>query len=246
MGIVTQIAKRPWARAAVSRFGAGYIRFVRASGRWEVHNIETPRGFWDRRQPFIGAFWHARLLMMPTNWRRDVQMNMLIAARGADTELIVDIIARFGQASIRGSALHGGHDATRDMVRALRAGEYTAITPDGPHGPPMRAKRGIIDLARLAQVPILPTSYGATPRRRMRGWDRTLIPYPFGRGVINWGAPIEVPRDADEDTIEAKRIELEQSLIRLTVEADRLCGAAEADEEAMLAEAGEPVSGSAI
>jgi len=162
--------------------------------------------------------------MMPTNWRRDVKMNMLIAARGADTELIVDIIARFGQASIRGSALHGGHDATRAMVKAIRAGEYTAITPDGPHGPAMQAKRGIIDLARLAQVPILPTSYGARPRRRLSGWDRTVIPYPFGRGVINWGAPIEVPRDADETTIEAKRLALEECLTRLTHEADRLCG----------------------
>ncbi len=246
MGIVTAISRRPWARAAVSRVGAGYIRFVRASGRWRVDNIETPRSFWDRKEPFIGAFWHARLLMMPTNWRSDVQMNMLIAARGADTELIVDIISHFGQASIRGSALHGGHDATRDMVRALRANEYTAITPDGPHGPPMRAKRGIIDLARLTQVPILPTSYGATPRRRMKGWDRTLIPYPFGRGVINWGTPILVPHDADEETIEAKRLELEQSLIRLTIEADRLCGVAEAHEEAMLDEAAQAINGSPV
>jgi lysophospholipid acyltransferase (LPLAT)-like uncharacterized protein len=243
MGLVTEIAKRPWARAAVSRIGAGYIRFVRASGTWRVENQETPQAFWDRREPFIGAFWHARLLMMPTNWRRDVKMNMLIAARGADTELIVDIIAHFDQASIRGSALHGGHDATRDMIRVLRQGEYTAITPDGPHGPPMRAKRGIIDLARLAQVPILPTSYGARPRRRMRGWDRTVIPYPFGRGVITWGAPIHVPRDADEDTIEAKRRDLEQNLIRLTVEADRLCGVADADEEAMLQESPEGAGG---
>jgi len=224
MGIVTAIAERPRLRAAVSHIGAGYIRLVRATGRWQVDNLDIPQGFWDRKQPFIGAFWHARLLMMPTNWRRDVKMNMLIAARGADTELIVDIIARFGQASIRGSALHGGHDATRAMIKAIRAGEYTAITPDGPHGPAMQAKRGIIDLARLAQVPILPTSYGARPRRRLSGWDRTVIPYPFGRGVINWGAPIEVPRDADETTIEAKRLALEESLTRLTHEADRLCG----------------------
>jgi lysophospholipid acyltransferase (LPLAT)-like uncharacterized protein len=224
MGLVTAIAGRPRLRAAVSHIGAGYIRLVRATGRWQVDNIEIPQAFWDNNKPFIGAFWHARLLMMPTNWRRDVKMNMLIAARGADTELIVDIIARFGQAAIRGSALHGGHEATRDMVKVLRGGQYTAITPDGPHGPAMQAKRGIIDIARLAQVPILPTSYGARPRRRLAGWDGTVIPYPFGRGVINWGAPIEVPAEADDAMIETKRLELERSLIELTVEADRLCG----------------------
>mgnify|MGYP003990361039 CR=1 FL=1 len=88
MGLVTAIAGRPRLRAAVSHIGAGYIRLVRATGRWQVDNIEIPQAFWDNNKPFIGAFWHARLLMMPTNWRRDVKMNMLIAARGADTELI--------------------------------------------------------------------------------------------------------------------------------------------------------------
>ena len=35
-----------------------------------------------------------------------------------------------------------------------------------------------------------------------------------------WGAPIWVPRDADEQTLEAARLELETVLNRLTDQAD--------------------------
>jgi lysophospholipid acyltransferase (LPLAT)-like uncharacterized protein len=51
-------------------------------------------------------------------------------------------------------------------------------------------------------------------------WDRFLVPYPTGRGLFLWGAPIRVPPDATEAELEAKRRELEEALNRITDQAD--------------------------
>ena len=51
-------------------------------------------------------------------------------------------------------------------------------------------------------------------------WDRFVVPYPLGRGLFLWGKPILVSPDAMETDLEAKRLELEEALNRITAEAD--------------------------
>ena len=47
-----------------------------------------------------------------------------------------------------------------------------------------------------------------------------MIPYPWSRGIFLWGPPLWVPTDGDEVQLEAKRLELETLLNRLTAQAD--------------------------
>ena len=47
-----------------------------------------------------------------------------------------------------------------------------------------------------------------------------MVPYPLSRGLYLWGAPIWVPRDTDEQALEAACLELETVLNRLTEQAD--------------------------
>ncbi len=59
----------------------------------------------------------------------------------------------------------------------------------------------------------------------MNSWDRFVLPLPFGRGVLVWGAVIPPPApDADSEVLERTRMQLEVELIRITAEADRLAG----------------------
>jgi lysophospholipid acyltransferase (LPLAT)-like uncharacterized protein len=46
------------------------------------------------------------------------------------------------------------------------------------------------------------------------------MPYPFSRGVFLWGDPILVPPDATAPELERKRAELEETLNRMTLQAD--------------------------
>ena len=48
-----------------------------------------------------------------------------------------------------------------------------------------------------------------------------MVPYPFSRGLFLYGDPLWVPRDADDRTLEASRLELETVLNRLTDQAEQ-------------------------
>lgn len=208
-----------------------YVRLAWATGRWTVHGGQTPAAKWDAQKPFILVFWHGRLLMMPKSWRRGVKVHMLISQH-RDGELITRGIKPFGIDTIRGSTSKpgkakdkGGLTALREILRTLKSGECIGITPDGPKGPRMRASDGVITIARLSGAPILPAAWSARRRWALNSWDRFLVPSLFTKGVIVWGAPIEVPRDANDAQIDALRQMVEARMIALTDEADALAGA---------------------
>jgi len=73
-------------------------------------------------------------------------------------------------------------------------------------------------------VPIIPCSYSARTRRVLGTWDRFVIPLPFTRGVIVWGEPIYVARDADAGALETARLTVEAVLNAVTVAADNAMG----------------------
>lgn len=191
---------------------------------------ETPNRLWDEGRPFILAFWHGRLLMMPCCWRPGVPMRMLISQH-RDGGLIADTIAHFRLGAVRGSSSQpakargkGGAQAIRDLVRLLRQGINIGITPDGPRGPFMRASDGVVALARLSGVPVLPVSAATRRRRLLSTWDRFQVPLPFSHGVFVWSDAIDVARDADAAALEAARLAVERALNHATAEADRLMG----------------------
>jgi hypothetical protein len=49
----------------------------------------------------------------------------------------------------------------------------------------------------------------------LRSWDRTQIPKPFSTVALAVGEPMEVPKDASEETLEQARRDLERRLSAL-------------------------------
>jgi lysophospholipid acyltransferase (LPLAT)-like uncharacterized protein len=200
-----------------------YIRFVYATSRWTVEGGAAAQLHFREKRPFILAFWHGRLLMMPMAWPRDVPIHMLISGH-RDGRIIADAVGHFGIASIAGSSSRGGLAALRAMVKTLKDGACVGITPDGPRGPAMQASPGIVAAARLAQVPIIPLAYATRRRRIMGTWDRFHLAFPFTSGIHLWGEPISVPADADEGDMARYRQQVEDVLNALGREADRRMG----------------------
>src|SRR5437588_9367636 len=174
-----------------------YIRFVYRTNRWSVEGGDIPLRLCQQGRPFILAFWHGRLLMIPMACQRLAPMHMLISAH-RDGRIIADAVTYFGVHSIAGSTRRGGSAALRVMLRRLEAGDCVGITPDGPRGPAMIASGGIVNIARLSGVPIVPIVFATSRRRVLRTWDRFQLALPFGRGVFLWGEPIQIARDFDE------------------------------------------------
>ena len=70
----------------------------------------------------------------------------------------------------------------------------------------------------LAATLSLPLTFAARPSLTFRSWDGFVLPLPFARGVLAWGAPLRVPRPAP--LVEPCRGELERALAALTLAAD--------------------------
>jgi hypothetical protein len=220
---------RPSVQAALAWLAASYIRLVHRTGRWELrYDPGAARLIRDRR-PFIGAFWHGRMLMIAAAWRAllgelgvaEPLQPYVLSSDHRDGRMMARATRRFGLETVFGSTRHGRPSLLRAARRVLEQGQIAVFTPDGPRGPRMRAKPGVVRLAMSTGVPIVPITFAASNQRLLASWDRFALALPFARGVLAFGAPLELGRDADP---EAGRRLLEQRLNELTVEADRALG----------------------
>ena len=202
---------------------ASYIRFVYVTSRWKVVGGDIPKKFWDQEKKFLLCFWHGRLLMMPYCWDMTKPIHMMISMH-SDGRFLSETVSRFGIKTILGSTSKGGSAALRAMVKTVKNGDYVGLTPDGPRGPRMRAQEGIVTIARLANVPIIPIGYASTRSRMLGTWDCFIAALPFGRGVYVWGEPIQVPHTSDKVVQEETRKKVEDAINAVSGEADRLCG----------------------
>lgn len=220
---IRRFVRSDWLRRALCYSIHLYIRIVYWTSRWSIEGAEHPRRLREAGRPFILAFWHGRLMMIPMAWQRLAPIHMLISGH-RDGQIIANAVAYFGVKTVTGSTRRGGTAALRTMVKALSAGDCVGITPDGPAGPAMVASAGIINVARLARVPIVPVTFAASRRRHMRSWDRMQAALPFTRGVFIWGEPIEVASDLDEAGIERARVLVEQRMRDMVAMAETQVG----------------------
>jgi lysophospholipid acyltransferase (LPLAT)-like uncharacterized protein len=199
------------------------LRLLYATVRIELIGGGELLGRWQRGERTIVTFWHNRVLMMPKAYSGGGACIMNSQSR--DGEIATRVLSRLGIRSVRGSATRGGAAGFMQLVNAHRRGLDLAVVPDGPRGPRYVAKAGVIHLARLTGAPLYPMSYAATRFRQLHSWDRLIIPLPFARVAFTVGEALEVPRRADEATVERLRGELQSRLDRLTVQAEERVGA---------------------
>jgi lysophospholipid acyltransferase (LPLAT)-like uncharacterized protein len=197
----------------ISLLGAFYILLIQWSGR--IDRPEVPF-----EGPYILALWHGRLGMLALLRNGSVPLTALISGH-RDGQLISKCAGHFNITTVTGSTSHGGMRAVRELVRLARDGHSLFITPDGPRGPRMHVNNGILDLARLTGLPILPASIGVSRGHMLQTWDRFLIPLLFSRIVIRWGEPVAI--DALSDMVKASAT-LEFALISLQHAVDTKLG----------------------
>jgi len=203
---------------------AQYIRLVFFTSKWESYGQEIPESYIKAQKPFIVCFWHGRLGMLACAWTwKNYPFRMLLSAH-RDGQLIGKTVAYFGINSIAGSTQKGGTQALRELIKALRAGETIGITPDGPRGPHQIASLGVITLAKLANVDMIPITFSTSRRVRLSTWDRFHLALPFSRGIFEWGRPIPPPSSGEESDMEATRLHLETRLTNLQNKADHKVG----------------------
>lgn len=150
----------------VPPLGYAIIRALGATLRLRTLYPERVEARWTEGKNVIITFWHGRQLMMPLAYKGS-HVEIFISAH-RDGELIARILGWFGFGAVRGSTTRGGSRALRGLVRVGRAGADLVVTPDGPRGPRCVAQAGVIELAKLTGLPILPLTFAASKKNSLR------------------------------------------------------------------------------
>ncbi len=181
--------------------------------------VLTPQPEPSSNQGVIYTLWHGRLLPL-TYLHRNQNIATLIS-QSSDGEYIARVVERWGYTALRGSSSRGGSGALREMIKTAWSGRSLAITPDGPRGPRQKLKPGVLTLAQLTGLPIIPMSASATRAWWVDArWDLFLVPKPFAQVFVRYADPVYVPRDADESHLLRMGEQVEATLVRLTEATD--------------------------
>jgi lysophospholipid acyltransferase (LPLAT)-like uncharacterized protein len=173
----------------------------------------------------VGATWHRGAIFLVWFFRRIHPMIMF--SRSQDGELISGYAEKLGVVTVRGSSHKGGREAFREMVRFLRlpGSRKAATVLDGPRGPRCVAKKGMIRLAMMSAVPLLPIMVSAHPAITIhKAWDKTMIPLPFSKVVVMYAAPWRPARRLRETEVELLRQEVENKLNQMLHQSDVMSG----------------------
>ena len=213
-----------WFQRAAGFLAAEFLRLVWRTNRF---SIEPPDIYAqvEPRLPAILVFWHGQHFLAPfIKTKPSYRVKVLISLH-RDGEFNAIAVQRLGIETIRGSGDHGsafnrkgGVGAFMEMVRALGDGYNMALTADVPKRSRV-AGLGVIMLARETGRPIVPFAMATSRFLRLNNWDRTTINLPFGRGAVVASDVMVVPPDADAETMEKLRVQLEASLNQATREA---------------------------
>jgi lysophospholipid acyltransferase (LPLAT)-like uncharacterized protein len=199
----------------------GLTRAISATIRWEWRdqagvfaNVPRPAG--------IYCVWHNRLPLCLEVYRLYVcrlggpgRMAAMVSA-SKDGGLLASVLEWNGVQPVRGSTSRRGRQALLELVTWAERGHDLAITPDGPRGPCYVVQDGVISLAQLTGLPIVPVSYRLAWKIRLKSWDRFQIPLPFTRCVASVAPLVVVPREASDEEREGLRKVLEDRLRSIT------------------------------
>ncbi len=225
--------KRRWLAVLLPPLATLLIRLLHLTLRYRIHIAEETGRIFRAGKPVILALWHGRMLILPAVYRKVRSKDKdvwIMVSRHWDGEVIARTVRPFRILSARGSSTRGGREALEELIEKARLGHTVGITPDGPAGPRYTVQPGVIRIAQLTGIPIVPLTCASRPRWTASSWDRFQIPRPFARTSVVFDEPFYVPAGGSAEENEAHRARLEERLRQVT---DRMEAEAEAaDEEA--------------
>ena len=203
------------------RLGARLVHLLIRSVSATLRNQWIDRsGYFDNgpADPAIYCVWHNRLALCLITYFDYVKkhnqtpgMAALVSA-SKDGGFLASILECFGVQPVRGSSSRRGPQALLELTSWAERGYDLAITPDGPRGPRYVAQEGVLALAQVTGLPIIPASYYLGWKVQAKSWDRFQIPLPFSVCEVMIGKPVRIPREASDEERETLRQQLEQTL----------------------------------
>lgn len=200
---------------------AGYLAIaligptLRYSISWEEPPAQPGATF---EKPVIYAFWHRAVFAGAWLWRKVGAAVMV--SRSFDGEYIARAIEKLGFVAVRGSSSRGGAQALLGLKSKLEQGIPVVFTIDGPRGPKYVAKPGPVLLSRSTSLPIAAFYVAVSDSWVLNTWDAMVIPKPFSKALVRFGAKMRVPADAGDAQMAEFHRQLQAALERVTTFAE--------------------------
>ena len=171
-----------------------------------IKTINYPEG------QFILSMWHCHQCVVYAV--KDKEKFRVLISASNDGEIIAEGALSLGIKSIRGSSKRHGTSAALGLIDNLKDGGSIGIMVDGPKGPKRKVKDGIINIAKLSGVPIIPVSWHSKDRtfHKFNTWDEFQIPFGPCKTVALFGEPIYVPNDATKEDMQDLCLKLEEAM----------------------------------
>lgn len=168
------------------------------------------------KEKCIFALWHAHQCgVFSCNLGKKT---CIMVSSSKDGEIISRAANAMGVETVRGSKTRGGAKASLELIKKIKEEDMNgALTIDGPKGPNRIVKKGIIEIAKMANVPIVPAVWWSKQKTflKFNSWDNFRFPLIGTKLVMLFGEPIYVPNNPTDEEVEKIRKEVEDSLNNL-------------------------------
>ncbi len=175
----------------------------------------------------VAGSWHRHAIFLFYFFRNLGPRGVMIS-RSRDGRFTARIAEYLGYTPVRGSSSRGGRQALcamMDYMADTSEKRLCGTAVDGPRGPARKMKSGMAVLAMKSGSWFVPMACSGTRVITFsRAWDKTIIPKPFSKVVIDFGQPVKIAQDATNEEFCAICTELENELNRLTNKLDSICG----------------------
>jgi lysophospholipid acyltransferase (LPLAT)-like uncharacterized protein len=197
------------------------VKVISSTYRIKIVNPEIELNVIKKGQVPIYASWHQRFFPGITlfSTRRPIS---IMVSQSRDGEIISKIIRALGWHPVRGSSSRGGKEALKELYKLMDKGYKIAHIVDGPKGPHGIVKPGLLLIAQITGMPIIPTISSAEKKWVFNSWDHFIVPKPFSRVIISFEDEIYVPKNVQGPAFEEKRFFIEHTFKKLYTEKDNI------------------------
>lgn len=168
------------------------------------------------KEKCIFALWHAHQCgVFSCNM---FKKTCIMVSNSQDGEIISRAANAVGVETVRGSQNKGGAKASLELIKKIKENDINgALTIDGPRGPNRVVKKGIIEIARMTNTPIVPAVYWSPQKifLKFKSWDEFRFPLIGTKLVMVFGEPIPVKEEMSNEEIETVRQKTQDELNRL-------------------------------
>ncbi len=140
-------------------------------------------------QPCVFAHWHGDELALIGYYAN--RKLAVLSSLSKDGTIMATTLELLGYQVFRGSSSRGGARGLIGLIRAVQGGSQAALAVDGPKGPIYEVKPGIVELAHRTERPIIPVRTRCNRAWFFpRAWNKSYLPKPFARVVVEYGEPL--------------------------------------------------------